>query len=199
VKACIYVRVSTEEQSVDAQVEVCRRYCEINNLEFDIFHEKESGGSIDRPVFKSLLSRVKRREYSRFIVFKLDRFSRSVSDTIHLLNDLSKWGCDFVSVTEMIDMSTPIGRLQMQMLAVFAQFEREMISERTRAALTELKRKGRVLGRPSRYLPPELIDEAKRMRESGMRYLDISKALGISAARLNREMLKLGLRERGGR
>ena len=182
---------------MDAQLESCERYCRAHNLQFDVYRESESGQSAERPVFQALLKRVKRREYSRFIVFKLDRFSRSVLDTIRILNDFSKWGCDFVSVTEHIDMSTPVGRMQMQMLAMFAQFEREMISERTKAALAELKRKGRKIGRPAKFLPLDVIERAKEMRLRGVRYLDIARELQVSASTLNKVLLKQGLRERG--
>src|SRR5208282_6379147 len=146
-----YARVSkADDQDTAAQVGTlkaagCRR----------VYEERASGGRWDRPELRRLLDQL--REGDTLVVWKLDRLSRSLKDLLHILEKIDTAGADFRSVTEAIDTSGPAGRMMMQMLGSFAEFEREMIRERTRAGLQEARAQGRVPGRK-----PKITAEQKK-------------------------------------
>ena len=110
-----------------------------------IFEEKASGGRWDRPKLHQALEQL--REGDVFVVWKLDRLSRSLKDLLTLMEQIDARGAGFRSLTEAIDTTTPAGRMMMQMVGSFAEFERSMIRERTKAGLEEARRQGRVGGR----------------------------------------------------
>lgn len=147
-----YARVSTQDQDNQAQIDaltaagVKPKY---------LFCEKESGGRWDRPELHKLLDQL--REGDTLVVYKLDRLSRSLKDLIFLLEKIEGMGAHFQSLTESIDTSTPAGRLMMHIVGSFAEFERAMLQERTRAGLESARRNGRIGGRR-----PKLNDEQER-------------------------------------
>ena len=110
-----------------------------------IFEEVASGGRWDRPELHKALDQL--REGDVFIVWKLDRLSRSLKDLLHIMEKIEVAGAGFRSLTEAIDTTTPAGRMMMQMVGSFAEFEREMIRERTRAGLHSARQQGRIGGR----------------------------------------------------
>ena len=110
-----------------------------------IFEEKASGGRWDRPQLHRAIEHL--REGDVFVVWKLDRLSRSLKDLLTLMEQIDVVGAGFRSLTEAIDTTTPAGRMMMQMVGSFAEFERSMIRERTKAGLEEARRQGRVGGR----------------------------------------------------
>ena len=110
-----------------------------------IFEEKASGGRWDRPQLHRAIEQL--REGDVFVVWKLDRLSRSLKDLLTLIEQIDASGAGFRSLTEAIDTTTPAGRMMMQMVGSFAEFERSMIRERTKAGLEEARRQGRVGGR----------------------------------------------------
>jgi DNA invertase Pin-like site-specific DNA recombinase len=120
-----------------------------------LFEEAASGGRWDRPELHRLLDQL--RAGDTLVVWKLDRLSRSLKDLLTILEHIDLAGAKFRSVTEAIDTSGPAGRMLMQMLGAFAEFEREMIRERTRAGLREARTNGRVLGRK-----PKITAEQKK-------------------------------------
>ena len=135
-----YARVSTDDQDTAAQVAAltaagCER----------IFREKASGGRWDRPQLLQLLTHL--RPGDVVVVWKLDRLSRSLRDVLTLLEQLGEAGAGFRSVTEAIDTTTPAGRMMMHMVGAFAEFERAMLRERTRAGVEAARQEGRVGGR----------------------------------------------------
>ena len=135
-----YARVSTHEQEMAAQLTALRNAgCE------RLFEETASGGRWDRPELNRLLEQL--RPGDGLVVWKLDRLSRSLKDLLHLLERLEAAGAHFRSLTEAIDTSTPAGRMMMQMVGAFAEFERAMLKERTRAGLEQARLAGRVSGR----------------------------------------------------
>src|SRR6516162_6768414 len=135
-----YARMSTNDQETATQVAALKAAgCE------RIYREKASGGRWDRPELHRLLDQV--RAGDTLVVWKLDRLSRSLKDLLTILERIDLIGAKFRSLTEAIDTSGPAGRMLMQMLGAFAEFEREMIRERTRAGLREARTNGRVLGR----------------------------------------------------
>ncbi len=119
-----------------------------------IFEEAASGGRWDRPELHRMLDHL--RENDTVVVWKLDRLSRSLKDVLHIMERIAAAGAGFRSITENIDTTTPAGRMMMQMVGSFAEFERAMIRERTSAGLAAARAEGRIGGRRKK------LDAAKR-------------------------------------
>ena len=135
-----YARVSTQEQDTQLQIAALKEAgCD------RIFFEKASGGRWDRPELHRLLEQM--RPGDMVVVWKLDRLSRSLKDLLITLERIEKAGAGFQSLTEAIDTSSPAGRMMMQIVGSFAEFEREMLRERTLAGLEAARKKGRTGGR----------------------------------------------------
>lgn len=135
-KVAIYVRVSTDEQDLKNQLESCKKYCEINKYEvYKIYKDIYTGTSDSRPAFNELLSDMRQYRFSMVVVTKLDRMGRSLKHLLTLFEEFNSKGVQFVAVTQNIDTSTSSGKLQMQILGAFAEFERNLISERTKEGL----------------------------------------------------------------
>jgi DNA invertase Pin-like site-specific DNA recombinase len=170
-----YARVSKgDEQSNKAQARAladagCAR----------VFEEKASGGRWDRPELHRMLDQL--REGDTVVVWKLDRLSRSLKDVLHLMDRIAAAGAGFRSLTEAIDTTTPAGRMMMQMVGSFAEFERAMIRERTSAGLAQARAEGRVGGRRRKLDPHkrrEIAESVLSGRKSGAemaRLYDISE------------------------
>ena len=145
-----YARVSKrDEQNNTLQAKAlratgCRR----------LFEEAASGGRWDRPELHRMMNQL--REGDTVVVWKLDRLSRSLKDVLHIMERIAEAGAGFRSVSENIDTTTPAGRMMMQMLGSFAEFERAMIRERTSAGIATARAEGRVGGRRKK------LDAAKR-------------------------------------
>lgn len=147
-KVALYVRVSTLDQSNENQKIRLSEYANQKGYEFDIYEEVESSRRT-RPVKQELLKKLRSGEYSGVIVYKIDRWARSSTELILEIKELVDKGFSFVSISDNLDFSTAAGRLHFQILAIFAEFERSLISERTRNALQRKKAEGYVFkGRP---------------------------------------------------
>ena len=154
-----YARVSTDDQDTAAQVTALKEAgCE------RIFREMASGGRWDRPQLHRLLDQLRPEDV--VVVWKLDRLSRSLRDVLMIMDRLGEAGAGFRSLTEAIDTTTPAGRMMMQMVGAFAEFERAMLRERTQAGLEAARRKGRVGGRRPK-LSPQQQSEIRKMVSSG--------------------------------
>ncbi|WP_320112054.1 recombinase family protein [Draconibacterium orientale] len=147
-KVALYVRVSTLDQSNKNQKVRLTEYAKQKGYEYDIYEEVESSRRT-RPVKQELLKKLRSGEYSGVIVYKIDRWARSSTELILEIKELVDKGITFVSISDNLDFSTAAGRLHFQILAIFAEFERSLISERTRNALQRKKAEGYVFkGRP---------------------------------------------------
>jgi DNA invertase Pin-like site-specific DNA recombinase len=143
-----YARISTQEQDTQAQISALSSAgCEL------IFQKKASGGRWDRPELQRLLQQL--RKGDQVIIWKLDRLSRSLKDLLLTLTKIENTGADFRSITENIDTSTPAGRIMMQIVGSFAEFERAMLRERTRNGLAAARQGGRVGGRRPKLTPQQ--------------------------------------------
>ncbi len=151
-----YARISkSETQETASQIRALKKAgCK------KVFEEAASGGRWDRPELHRLLDQL--RSGDTLVVWKLDRLSRSLKDLLTVLERIDTIGGKFRSLTEAIDTTGPAGRRMMQMLGSFAEFEREMIRERTRAGLREARTKGRVPGRK----PKITIEQKKEIAEA---------------------------------
>src|SRR3954447_7850669 len=142
-----YARVSTNDQETAAQVAALKAtQCE------RIYREKASGGRWDRPELHRLLDQLRKGDV--LVVWKLDRLSRSLRDVLTIMERLGEAKAGFRSLTEAIDTTTPAGRMMMRMVGAFAEFERAMLKERTKAGLDAAREEGRIGGRR-----PKLSDQ----------------------------------------
>ena len=153
-KAAIYIRVSTEAQreegySIDAQREMLQAHCVSKGLKdyVEYIDPGFTGSNIERPQMQCLISDIQQEKISHVVVYKLDRLSRSQKDTLYLIEDVfNPHGVDFISMSESMDTSTPMGRLMLGILSAFAQLERENIRERTRLGMRERVKSGKWMG-----------------------------------------------------
>jgi len=135
-KAVIYCRVSTEEQDADKQEYICKEYCKRNNIEiYKVYKDVISGVSTSRPDFNKLLEDMRHYKFGVLVVTKLDRIGRSLQHLISLFDEFKNKGVAFVATTQNIDTTTAAGKLQLHILSAFAEFERNIISERTKEGL----------------------------------------------------------------
>lgn len=146
-KIALYVRVSTSDQTVENQKIRLIDYAEKNGLNFEIFEETESTRRT-RPVKQALLARLRNHEYDAVIVYKLDRWARSSTELILDTKELLDKGIGFISISDNFDFTTATGKLHFQILSAFAEFERELIRERTIEGLRRAKMQGKHAGRP---------------------------------------------------
>lgn len=183
-----YARVSTKDQNLNMQIEaLSREGCE------QIFSEKQSS-SRERLEFEKLRASV--RSGDIVIVWKLDRLGRSIKDLVNIIDEFKAKGVQFRSIVDNFDTTTPNGRLFFSIIAALAEYERELIKERTRAGLESARQRGRVGGRR-----PGLSQEAKNKAAAAKHlYLDeklpieeILKSLHISRATLYRYLRSVGV------
>lgn len=146
-KWALYSRVSTREQTTDNQKIILENWAKNNNYEYDYFEETESTRKT-RPIKFKLLNRLRAKEYFGVVVVKLDRWARSSQELSTEIKELYEKGIKFVSIRENIDLSTSTGTLQFNILSAFAEFERDLIRERTLDGLSRAKKDGKCLGRP---------------------------------------------------
>ena len=174
-----YARVSTDDQDTAIQEAALRQAgCE------RLYTEKASGGRWDRPELHRALEQL--RPGDVLVVWKLDRLSRSLKDLLHVMDCIELAKAGFRSITEAIDTTTPAGRLMMQMLGAFAEFERAMTRERTRAGLDVARQKGRIGGRRSK-LNQEQKEEARRMVASGEKSAaDVARLFNVHPSTISR-------------
>jgi DNA invertase Pin-like site-specific DNA recombinase len=174
-----YARISTQEQNIAAQVAAltaagCKR----------VFQEQASGGRWQRPELDRLLDHL--RSGDVLVVWKLDRLSRSLKDVLLLLEKIEKVGAMFKSLSEAIDTTTAAGRMQMQMVATFAEFERAMLRERTLQGLAHAKQQGRVGGRRPKLTHPQRLEAVKMVQSGQKTAADVARLFGVHRATVSR-------------
>jgi DNA invertase Pin-like site-specific DNA recombinase len=175
-----YARVSTEDQSLDLQLDALRQAgCE------RVFTDKASAAKTHRPGLSEAQSHL--RAGDLLVVWKLDRLGRSVKGLVNLVGELDQQGVQFRSLTDGIDTTTPHGRFFFHMMASLAQMERELTAERTKAGLDAARRRGRMVGR-KRRMTPSKIESAKQLLGGGMSPREVAHNLGVSIPTLYRWM-----------
>lgn len=143
----LYVRVSTSEQTVENQKIRLVDFAEKSNCTFDMYEETESTRKT-RPVKQALLAKLRQKQYDAVIVYKLDRWARSSTELILDTKELLDKGIGFISISDNLDFGTASGKLHFAILSAFAEFERELIRERTIEGLRRAKLQGKQAGRP---------------------------------------------------
>ncbi len=186
--AFAYVRASTQEEvrqgSNERQKAIIREYAKSKDYELEFFEDRaKSGKNIQRPDFERMLNTLDSKP-KVVIVAKTDRFARSLSDLLRMLEYLDQKGVGFISVNDPgIDTTTPNGRLLLQILGAFAEFERNMINSRTRAGREQALNRGVRFGRPPlKMRDGSFIDRRKviELKEKGLSARAIAKSLGCS-------------------
>jgi DNA invertase Pin-like site-specific DNA recombinase len=188
-RAVCYLRVSRDDQRSDLQTDELRELVKRRGwkLEHEFSDEGISGASDRRPGFRAMMEAARRRRFDVLVVWKGDRLYRSLSHFVYTLDELHALGIAYVSCTESFDSTTPMGKAMMQMAAVFAEYERANLRERTRAGLAAARRRGARLGRPRRHIDPELV---VRLRAAGMPWAAIAGELEVSERTLFRALPK---------
>jgi len=191
-KAAIYARVSTANNGQDPMMQTreLREYCERRgwSIASEYIDVGVSGSKEKRPELNKLFIDAHRRRFDVVLVWKLDRFGRSLRHLVNSLAELESLGIDFVSFRDNLDLTTPSGRLMFQIIGAMAEFERALIQERVKAGMRNARAKGRRIGRPPQTaLSPELrqvIAHTYTLGESSLRAL--AKKYGTSLASVQR-------------
>jgi DNA invertase Pin-like site-specific DNA recombinase len=184
-RAGLYARVSTnDQQTLPMQLRALREYAARRG--WSVFSQvKEVGsGASQRQAREKLLDAARRRDIDVVLVWRLDGWGRSVADLLATLQELEHLGVGFVSLTEALDLTTPTGRAMAGLLAVFAEFEREILRERVRAGLAHARQNGKRLGRP---LTAALhADQVRKLRRTGISKSEIARRLNIGRTSVRR-------------
>ncbi|MFO0952971.1 MAG: recombinase family protein [Isosphaeraceae bacterium] len=184
-RAALYARVSThDQQTLDLQIEAMKSYAKKREWEIARQVKDVGSGAKDRAGREALLKAARRREVDIVVVWRLDRWGRSVTDLMATLRELGELGVSFVSLTEALDLTTPSGRAMAGLLAIFAEFEREILRERVRAGIAQARKEGRPHGRP----PTASLKAAEVLRLKGERlsHSEIARRLGIGRTSVRR-------------
>jgi putative DNA-invertase from lambdoid prophage Rac len=181
----LYARVSThDQQTIPLQIRAMREYA-ANRGWMVAAQVKEIGcGAAQRQLREQLLDAARRREIDVVLVWRLDRWGRSLADLVTTLEELSHLGVGFVSLTEALDLTTPTGRAMAGLLSVFASFERDVLRERVRAGLAEARLNGKRLGRP--LTAGLLASQVRKLRRSGLSKAEIARQLNIGRTSVRR-------------
>ena len=184
-RAGIYARVSTsDQQTIPLQIRALREYVTRRGWTVAM-HVKEVGsGASQRQLREKLLAAARRREIDVVLVWRLDRWGRSVTDLLATLQELEHLGVGFVSLTEALDLTTPAGRAMAGLLAVFAEFEREILRERIRAGLAHARQNGNELGRPATAALH--ATEIRKLHRAGVSKSEIARRLEIGRTSVRR-------------
>ncbi len=181
-KIAIYARVSTNNgQDPELQLRELREYCQRRNWQIgrEYVDVGISGAKEKRPELDKLLDDAHRRRFDAVVVWRFDRFARSVSHLLRALESFRSQGIEFISLSEQVDTSTPTGKMVFTVLGAVAELERSLIAERVRAGLRNARAKGRKLGRPRKISSAEAV---VRLRKEGASWRAIGRKLGVSAA-----------------
>jgi putative DNA-invertase from lambdoid prophage Rac len=177
----LYARVSThDQQTLPLQLSAMREHAERRGWTVAMIVEDVGSGVRDRPKREDLMRAARRRELDLILVWRLDRWGRSLVDLITTIQELTALGVGFVSLGEALDLATPSGRALAGMLAVFAEFERDILRDRVKAGIAQARKEGRPHGRPQTIARHKA--EVKKLSQEGVSKREIAKRTGISRA-----------------
>ncbi len=184
--AALYARVSTLVQNCEVQLEELRRFAGKRFARYLEYTDAGvSGTQRHRPQLDALMRDARRRLFDVVLVWKFDRFARSLKHLIESLDEFSALGIDFISMTEGVDTTTPAGQLLFHIVGAVAQFERDLIAERVRAGMAHARAMGKRIGRPRVPVDKEQI---VKMRGQQMSLRKIAMALSIPVSRVRRAL-----------
>ena len=184
-RAGLYARVSTnDQQTLAMQNRAMREYAARRGWTVIMQVRDVNSGAVRRQARENLLEAARRREIDGVLVWRLDRWGRSVTDLLATFQELEHLGVGFVSLTEALDLTTPAGRAMAAMLAVFAAFEREVLQERTRAGMAHARQNGKRLGRPATAAAH--AGEVRKLHRAGVSKSEIARRLQIGRTSVRR-------------
>ena len=191
IRAAIYARVSTRNgQNPEMQLGELRAYCQRRGWEIagEFVDNGISGAREQRPALDHLLTDCRKRWVDAVVVYRYDRFARSLRQLVNALEEVRSLGVDFISLHEGVDTSTPNGRLVFGIFASIAEFERELIRERVRSGIAAAKARGKRLGRPKAAVDTSRIAV---LRAQGLSWAAISRETGLSKGTAQRAFYSL--------
>jgi len=181
----LYARVSThDQQTLPLQREALQEYADRRGWWVVLQIEDIGSGAKERPQRNILLKAARRQELDAILVWRLDRWGRSVADLVGTLTELNELGVGFVSLTEALDLTTSAGRAMAGLLAVFAQFEREILQERVKAGIAQARQDGKPHGRPPTAKAHTV--QVKQLYAQGFNKSQIARQLGIGRTSVRR-------------
>src|SRR5437870_466429 len=184
-RAGLYARVSTnDQQTLPMQSRAMREYAARRGWTITAQVREVGSGAAKREAREKLLEAARRREIDVVLVWRLDRWGRSVTDLLATLQELEHLGVGFVSLTEALDLTTTAGRAMAGLLAVFAEFEREILRERVRAGLAQARQNGQRLGRP--VTAALHADQVQKLYRAGVSKAEIARRLKIGRTSVRR-------------
>ena len=184
-RAGLYARVSTnDQQTIPLQIRALREYAARRGWAVAMQVKEIGSGASERELREKIVEAARRRDIDVVLVWRLDRWGRSVTDLLVTLQELDHLGVGFVSLTEALDLTTPAGRAMAGLLAVFAEFEREILRERVRAGLAHARQNGKRLGRPATATLP--ADEVWKLHRAGVSKSEIARRLQIGRTSVRR-------------
>lgn len=176
-----YLRVSTQEQRPDRQIEGLRHLCDESHIEY------VSAVSKKRPIYDRVVAAL--RAGDTLVVWDLDRAFRSVVDAVLEAEQLRKRGVEFEIVNLKVDTGTPSGMLVYTVMSAFAEFERKMLAQRTREGIEAARRRGKIIGRPCKLSPAQLVLAKERVRHETLK--SVAADYGVAPWTLSRALRKL--------
>jgi putative DNA-invertase from lambdoid prophage Rac len=181
----LYARVSThDQQTLSLQMRAMREYAAKRGWMIAVQIKEVGSGAAAREQREYLLAAARRRDIDAVVVWRLDRWGRSLVDLVVTLKELAALGVGFVSLTEALDLTTPTGRAMAGLLSVFAEFEHEILRERIRAGIAEAKLKGKRFGRP--LTAAKKAGEIRKLYRAGVSKAEIARRLQIGRTSVRR-------------
>jgi putative DNA-invertase from lambdoid prophage Rac len=181
----LYARVSTHDQrTLSLQMRAMREYAAKRGWTIAVQIKEVGSGAAERELRENLLAAARRREIDVVLVWRLDRWGRSLVDLVVTLKELAGLGVSFVSLTEALDLTTPTGRAMAGLLSVFAEFEHEILRERIRAGIAEARLNGKHLGRP--VTVGKQASQIRKLYRGGVSKAEIARRLDISRTSVRR-------------
>jgi DNA invertase Pin-like site-specific DNA recombinase len=184
-RAGLYARVSTnDQQTLAMQMRALREYVARRGWSIVMQVREVGSGAVLRQAREQLIEAARRREIDVVLVWRLDRWGRSVTDLLATLQELEHLGVGFISLTEALDLTTPTGRAMAGLLAILAEFEREILRERVRAGLAHARQNGKRLGRP--MTAGLQAAEIRKLHRAGVAKAEIARRLPVGRTSVRR-------------
>lgn len=184
-RAGLYARVSTHDQkTLPLQLRAMREYSSKRGWTIAVQIKEVGSGAVERALREKPMTAARRREIDVVLVWRLDRWGRSLADLVVTLRELAELGVGFVSLNEALDLTTPTGRAMAGLLSVFAEFEHAILCERVRAGLAEARLNGTRLGRPA--TAAKKTAEIRKLRRAGVSKAEIARRLAIGRTSVRR-------------
>lgn len=189
-KIAIYARISTNNkgQDIDLQLNELRSYALARGWAITTEYTDCLSGAFEaRPGFQQLMLAAAAREFDAVLVWKLDRFARSLRHLVNAIDQLQGYNVAFVSLRDNIDLSTPAGRLMFHVIGAMAEFERELFAERVRAGMKNARAKGHRLGRAKSTINH---DHIRQLRSQGLSWHEVARVANTSVGTIYRQMMQ---------